>query len=174
MVPAGAPQAEQKRPFVETSVPQDEQEDIKFSRYSLTLQNENVCWVPSLRVTLGARFEKFLRFEVTQDFQPSSLPAHAALSAADAMDWRYVFVRGEFMKIRVVSALLMILAFVCCSSTPRTVATTPASRVYQGTASVGDFMTITVNSGEGTIAYTDVSNNTSGTVPYTTNSDGTY
>jgi hypothetical protein len=130
--------------------------------------------VPSLRVTLGARFEKFLRFEVTQDFQPSSLPAHAALSAADAMDWRYVFVRGEFMKIRVVSALLMILAFVCCSSTPRTVATTPASRVYQGTASVGDFMTITVNSGEGTIAYTDVSNNTSGTVPYTTNSDGTY
>ena len=51
---------------------------------------------------------------------------------------------------------------------------TPSSRVYHGTASVGDFMTITIDSGAQTIAYTDVSNNTSGTVPYTVNSDGTY
>jgi len=35
-LPAGAPQAEQKRPLAGTSVPQDAQEDIKFSRYSLT------------------------------------------------------------------------------------------------------------------------------------------
>jgi hypothetical protein len=35
-------------------------------------------------------------------------------------------------------------------------------------------MTITINSGEQTIAYTDLSNNSSGTVPYTLNTDGTY
>ena len=35
-------------------------------------------------------------------------------------------------------------------------------------------MTITVDSAAQTIAYTDVSNNTSGTVPYVVNSDGTY
>jgi hypothetical protein len=35
-------------------------------------------------------------------------------------------------------------------------------------------MTITVGSTAQTIAYTDLSNNTSGTVPYTVNSDGTY
>jgi hypothetical protein len=51
---------------------------------------------------------------------------------------------------------------------------TPASRAYHGTASVGDFLTITVDSNAQTIAYNDVSNNTSGTVPYTVNSDGTY
>jgi len=67
-----------------------------------------------------------------------------------------------------------ILLFVSCSSMPRTEVATPASRVYHGTASVGDFMTITVDAGAGTIAYTDLSNNTSGTVPYTVNSDGTY
>jgi hypothetical protein len=51
---------------------------------------------------------------------------------------------------------------------------TPTSRVYHGTASVGDFMTITIDSGAQTIAYTDVSNGDSGTVPYTVNSNGTY
>jgi len=71
------------------------------------------------------------------------------------------------------------MAFKCflltsCSSTPRTSMPTPSSRVYHGTASVGDFLTITIDSGAQTIAYTDVSNNTSGTVPYTVNSDGTY
>jgi len=35
-------------------------------------------------------------------------------------------------------------------------------------------MTITVNSSAQTIVYTDVSNNTTGTVPYTVNSDGMY
>jgi hypothetical protein len=51
---------------------------------------------------------------------------------------------------------------------------TPTSRVYHGTASVGDFMTITVNSSAQTVAYTDMSNGDSGIVPYTVNSDGTY
>ncbi len=78
------------------------------------------------------------------------------------------------MRIRT-SALLLLLFFLSCSSTPRTTLATPAAaRVYHGTASVGDFMTITVNAGAQTIAYTDVSNSTSGTVPYIVNSDGTY
>src|SRR5271163_734197 len=77
--------------------------------------------------------------------------------------------------MRTRSLLLLTLLFeMSCSSTPRSTVTSPASRVYHGTASVGDFMTITVDSSAQTIAYTDVSNNTSGTVPYTVNSDGTY
>jgi hypothetical protein len=70
--------------------------------------------------------------------------------------------------------LLPLVFFASCSSIPRTTVASPASRLYHGTASVGDFMTITVDSTAQTIAYTDVSNNTSGTVPYTANSDGMY
>lgn len=50
----------------------------------------------------------------------------------------------------------------------------PASRVYHGTASVGDFMTVTIDPSTQTISYTDVSNSTSGTVPYTVNANGGY
>jgi hypothetical protein len=78
------------------------------------------------------------------------------------------------MRTRTAFVLLTILLMVSCSTTPRTTMATPSSRVYHGTASVGDFMTITINSAAGTIAYTDVSNGDSGTVPFTVNSDGTY
>jgi hypothetical protein len=78
------------------------------------------------------------------------------------------------MRTRTASVLLMMVLLAGCTSTPRTTVVAPASRVYHGTASVGDFMTITVNSTAQTIAYTDVSNGASGTVPYTVNSDGTY
>src|SRR5579862_497982 len=70
--------------------------------------------------------------------------------------------------------LMNVLLLSACNSTPKVVVTAPASRVYHGTASVGDFMTITINSSAQTIAYTDLSNNSNGTVPYTVNSDGTY
>ncbi|MGC2022476.1 MAG: hypothetical protein WA654_15545 [Candidatus Sulfotelmatobacter sp.] len=78
------------------------------------------------------------------------------------------------MKTRVAFGLLTILLLVSCSSTPRTSLATPTSRVYHGTASVGDFMTVTVNSGAQTIAYTDLSNGASGAVSYTVNSNGGY
>ncbi|MGA7694160.1 MAG: hypothetical protein WCA76_03980, partial [Candidatus Sulfotelmatobacter sp.] len=78
------------------------------------------------------------------------------------------------MRTRTISALLTLFFLAGCSSTPHSNAAAPASRVYHGTASVGDFMTITVDSSTQTIAYTDVSNNTAGTVPYTVNSDGMY
>jgi hypothetical protein len=68
--------------------------------------------------------------------------------------------------------LVVLLFSGCNSSTPTPVI--QASRVYNGTASVGDFLTITINSTAQTIAYTDLTNNTSGTVPYTINSNGTY
>jgi len=78
------------------------------------------------------------------------------------------------MRTRSAAVFLMMSLLASCSSPSRTTVAAPASRVYHGTASVGDFMTITVDSSAQTIAYTDVSNNTSGTVPYTVNSDGTY
>ena len=78
------------------------------------------------------------------------------------------------MRTRTTAVLLTIFLLLSCSSTPRATLATPASRVYHGTASVGDFITITVDSGAQTIAYTNVSNGTSGTVPYSVNSDGTY
>ena len=78
------------------------------------------------------------------------------------------------MRTRTAFVLLTMFLLASCSSTPRTTMATPTSRVYHGTASVGDFMTITVDSSAQTISYTDLSNSTSGTVPYTINSDGTY
>jgi hypothetical protein len=96
-----------------------------------------------------------------------SLVQPIALESASAL-------RETPMPIRLTILLVAVCLFASCSSSPRTTLATPASRVYHGTASVGDFMTITVDSGAQTIAYTDLSNNTSATVPYTTNSDGMY
>jgi len=78
------------------------------------------------------------------------------------------------MRTRITLALLATFLLVSCNSTPRTTTAAPASRLYHGTASVGDFMTITVDSSAQTITYNDVSNNTSGTVPYTVNANGGY
>ncbi len=47
-------------------------------------------------------------------------------------------------------------------------------RAYNGTASVGDFLTISIDSNALTIAYKNYTNGESGTVPYVVNSDGTY
>jgi hypothetical protein len=60
----------------------------------------------------------------------------------------------------------------CGTSTAPT--STSAIRNYNGTASVGDFLTITLNSTASTIEYTNHTNGDTGTVPYTVNSDGTY
>lgn len=78
------------------------------------------------------------------------------------------------MRIHRASLLLTLFLLASCSSTPRPATAVPATRTYHGTASVGDFMTITIDSSAQTISYNDLSNSTSGTVPYTVNSDGTY
>jgi hypothetical protein len=49
-----------------------------------------------------------------------------------------------------------------------------AIRSYNGTASVGDFLNITLDPTAKTLTYTDVSNGETGVVPYTINADGTY
>src|SRR3979411_2244274 len=79
---------------------------------------------------------------------------------------------GSLMRIRSAGLLFTLFLLASCTSTTRS--SVPASRIYHGTASVGDFMTITLDSNAQTIAYTDVSNGDSGTVPYIVNSDGTY
>jgi hypothetical protein len=60
----------------------------------------------------------------------------------------------------------------CGGSGPATTATTTA---YNGTASVGDFLQITVDPIGKTLSYSNLSNQATGTnIPYTVNSDGTY
>jgi hypothetical protein len=77
------------------------------------------------------------------------------------------------------TARLLLLAFSCllvgCSSTPKV--TTPpqnAVRNYNGTESVGDFLTISIDSSAQTITYNNYTNGETGTVAYTVNVDGTY
>jgi hypothetical protein len=60
------------------------------------------------------------------------------------------------------------------NSVPVRTAAQPAVRQYNGTASVGDFLTITLDSTAHTIAYVDHTNGDTGTVPYVVNADGTY
>jgi hypothetical protein len=70
---------------------------------------------------------------------------------------------------------LVLLTLIGCSTTTTTAPAAPAvTRSYNGTASVGDFLTITLNPTAQTISYTDISNGETGVVPYTVNSDGTY
>lgn len=47
-------------------------------------------------------------------------------------------------------------------------------RSYNATASVGDFLTISIDSSALTITYKNYTNGETGTVPYSVNSDGTY
>jgi hypothetical protein len=48
-----------------------------------------------------------------------------------------------------------------------------STRTYNGTASVGDFMTLTLDPGAHTLSYRNLSNGDTGVVPFTTNPDGT-
>ena len=79
------------------------------------------------------------------------------------------------MKTLSLLAVLTVLIFTSCASNPSSPIVPIASvRSYNGTASVGDFLTITLDGTAHTITYNDVSNSESGVVPYTVNSDGTY
>lgn len=78
------------------------------------------------------------------------------------------------MRIAQWAGLGLICVMASCSSTPRPVATQNTVRSYNGTASVGDFLTITIDSAAQTITYKNFTNGENGTVPYTVNADGTY
>jgi hypothetical protein len=79
------------------------------------------------------------------------------------------------MKVATVGLVLASCLLSGCGTTPSAV-TSAQSRVrsYNGTASVGDFLTISINSTALTITYKDYTNGKTGTVPYTVNADGTY
>lgn len=79
------------------------------------------------------------------------------------------------MKYRIALIIVFALgALACGSNTVTTTTPTSQTRSYTGSASVGDFFTITLDPNAQTLTYTDLSNNMSGTVAYTANSDGTY
>jgi hypothetical protein len=61
-----------------------------------------------------------------------------------------------------------------CGSNSLTTTGTSMPRSYNGSASVGDFLTITLDPAAQTLLYTNISNGDSGTVPYVINADGTY
>lgn len=71
----------------------------------------------------------------------------------------------------------MLLLFVCllagCNSTSKS-APVSSVRSYNGTAAVGDFLTISIDSASQTITYKNYTNGETGTVPYTVDSNGMY
>lgn len=84
-----------------------------------------------------------------------------------------------FSRLALLTGSALALAIVACggsTSSPSTPAPAPSAstRPYSGTASVGDFLRITLDATAHTIAYTNVSNGDAGTVSYTVNPDGTY
>ena len=79
------------------------------------------------------------------------------------------------MQVRRLLLALLLFGFLGCSSTTSNQAVSAtARRSYNGTASVGDFLNITLDPAAKTLTYTDVSNGETGVVPYTVNADGTY
>ena len=76
----------------------------------------------------------------------------------------------------VMTCLLLLCAGGCGSDSSSIVVVAPLSavRTYNGTASVGDFLTISLDSNAHTLTYANHSNGDGGTIPYTVNADGTY
>jgi hypothetical protein len=79
------------------------------------------------------------------------------------------------MKIATLGLVLASWLLSGCGTTPSAgTPAQPAVRSYNGTASVGDFVTISIDSTALAITYKNYSNGETGTVPYTVNGDGTY
>ena len=76
------------------------------------------------------------------------------------------------------TARWLLLAFSCllvgCETTPKVITPANPVRSYNATASVGDFLTISIDSAAQTITYKNFTNGENGTAPYTVNDDGTY
>src|SRR5262249_28731941 len=67
--------------------------------------------------------------------------------------------------------LISLIAFLAsCGTSPGP----SKSRSYNGSASVGDFLTINLDASSQTVSYSNLSNGEHGTIPYQVNQDGTY
>jgi len=78
------------------------------------------------------------------------------------------------MKTVRLALLIAVCLLTSCNSTSKLATSQSAVRAYNGTASVGDFLTISIDSTALTITYKNYTNGEAGTVPYIVNSDGTY
>jgi hypothetical protein len=79
------------------------------------------------------------------------------------------------MRLRTLFVSLLVLAGLGCDSTNvAPVSTGSSKRSYNGSASIGDFLAITLDPVALTLTYTNLSNGDTGVVPYTVNTDGTY
>src|ERR1700730_1057049 len=83
------------------------------------------------------------------------------------------------MKLSNVVISLSLLGVAGCKATPSSNPITPVApqngvHSYNGTASVGDFLTITLAPTAHTLTYANHSNGDAGIIPYTVNSDATY
>jgi hypothetical protein len=78
------------------------------------------------------------------------------------------------MKTAKLALLLTIVFLAGCNTTSTPGPAKPAVRAYNGTASVGDFLTISIDANAQTITYKNYTNGETGTVPYSVNADGTY
>jgi archaellum component FlaF (FlaF/FlaG flagellin family) len=76
------------------------------------------------------------------------------------------------------TARILVVGLTCllaaCSTTTSSKTAQNTVRSYNATASVGDFLTISIDSAAQTITYKNYTNQETGTVPYTVNANGTY
>jgi hypothetical protein len=70
--------------------------------------------------------------------------------------------------------LCLVSFFVACTLGCGVSSSPSPSRSYNGTASVGDFLTIGLDASSQTLTYRNLSNGDQGSVPYQVNRDGTY
>ncbi len=79
------------------------------------------------------------------------------------------------MKTRLAVIALTLTFGLSCSNSSNPVVNSSAPRTYSGTASVGDFLSITLDPSTLTISYKNLSNGDTGSaIPYVVNIDGTY
>ncbi len=78
------------------------------------------------------------------------------------------------MKIRLVALALSLCFGLSCSNSSNPLVSPTAPRSYSGTASVGDFLSITLDPASLTFSYKNLSNGDTGSdIPYVINADGT-
>jgi hypothetical protein len=79
------------------------------------------------------------------------------------------------MRLRVLCGVAILAGICGCGNNPETTASpAPVTYTYNGTASVGDFLTITLDTTALTMTYHNLSNGDGGAFPYTVNADGSY